>query len=102
MKATNLITPGMTGTAPLKHISSLKGITCCLSKYFLAFFLTVFLLTIVAPADASTRSSNNKHSGCRLKKVTHTYPVILTGKNKSLVFNKNQKKSRERSFSFPV
>lgn len=94
MKAINSITPEET-----KSVLTNKG---RLSRFFIALFVLVIMLAIAAPVNASTGSSKTKHSGCRLKKVTRTYPVILTGKNRSMVYNKNQKKARERNFSFPV
>jgi hypothetical protein len=102
MKAFNCITPEETGTASLKHNKSIKGICCRLSKYLISFFLAIFLLLIVVPADASTGSGKNKKSGCRFKRTTFSYPVIIIGKNKSMVYNKNLKKSKERNYSFPV
>ncbi len=102
MKTLNCITPEETGTASLKHNKSMEGKCCRLSKYLISFFLAIFMLMIVVPADASTGPGKNKKPGCRLKRTTFSYPVIITGKNKSMVYNKNLKKSKERNYSFPV
>jgi hypothetical protein len=101
MKAINFITPEKTGTASLKQNKSIKCISCRMSKYLISFFLAIFLLTIVVPVDASTGSGKNKKSGCRVKRTTFSYPVIIS-KNKPMVYNKNLKKTKVRNYSFPV
>jgi len=98
MKAINNPTKE-TGTVLLKHRKSIKGLYCWLSKHFIAILLAVFLLLIVEPADASTGSGKNKNSGCRFKQTSFSYPVIKANKKSSL---HNQKKSRDRKYSFPV
>lgn len=98
MKAINNPTKE-TGTVLLKHGKSVKGLYCWLSKHFIAILLAVFLLLIVEPADASTGSGKNKNSGCRFKQTSFSYPVIKANKKSSL---HNQKKSRDRKYSFPV
>ena len=88
-----------TGAVLPKHRKSVKGLYCWLSRHCIAILLAVFLLLIVEPADASTGSGNNKNSGCRFKQTSFTYPVIKANKKSSL---HNQKKSRDRKYSFPV
>lgn len=102
MKAIYSIPGGETGTELLKHRKSVKGLYCWLSKHCLTIFLTIFLLVIVSPVDASTGSEKNKKSGCRFKQTSFSYPVIFKVNKKSSVNNKNIKKSRDRNYSFPV
>jgi hypothetical protein len=101
MKAINNIPSGETEKALVEHRKSIKGLYYWLSKVFTTIFLSIFLFMIVAPADASTGSSNNKKSACRSRQTSFSYPVIKTNKKDSL-HNKNQKRSRERNYSFPV
>ena len=100
MKAINSPTKE-TGTVLLKHKKSIKGLYCWLSKHCITILLAVFLLLIVEPADASTGSGKNKNNGCRFKQTSFSYPVIKANKKSSL-HNQNQKKSRDRKYSFPV
>jgi hypothetical protein len=102
MKAFNSITSGEAGTVVIKHRKSIKGLYCWLSKHCITMFLAIFLLLIVAPVDASTGSGKNKKSGCRFKQASFSYPVIFKVNKKSSVNNKNQKKSRDRNYSFPI
>ena len=90
-----------TGAVLLRHRKSIKGLYCWLSKHCIAILLAVFLLLIVEPADASTGSGNNKNNRCRFKQTSFSYPVIKANKKSSL-HNQNQKKSRDRKYSFPV
>ena len=100
MKAFNSIPSGETRKV-LKHRNSIKSLHFWLSKVFTTIFLSIFLFMIVAPADASTGSCKNKKSACRSKQSSFSYPVIKINKKSSL-YNKNQKKSRDRNYSFPV
>jgi len=101
MKAFNSISSGKTEKALIEQRKSIKGLYCWLSKVCITIFLSIFLFIIVAPANASTGSSKNRKSECRSKQTSFSYPVIQTNKKSSL-YNKNQKKSRSRNFSFPV
>jgi hypothetical protein len=102
MKANNNIHSGETGTVSLKHRKSVKSLYRWLSRHCMTIFLTIFLLAIVSPVNASTGSEKNKKSGCRFKQTSYSYPVIFKADKKSSVNNRNIKKSRNRSFSFPV
>lgn len=102
MKTYNDIPSEETKTASLKYRKYINKIICRWSMYFITYFLTIFLLMSVSPANASTCSAKNKKSICRAKWTSFSYPVILTGKNKAMVSNKNHKKSRARNYSFPV
>jgi len=96
-----------TGTVLLKHRKSIKGLYCWLSKHCITVLLTIFLLVIAAPVDASTgsaknNSGNNRKSMCSAKKTSFTYPVIIKAKKKTPVNNKNHSKPKKRHYSFPV
>jgi hypothetical protein len=101
MKAINSNHSRETGTVLVEHRKSIKGLYCWLSKHCITILLAVFLLLIVEPADASTGSGKNKNNGCRFKQTSFSYPVIKANKKSSL-HNQNQKKSRDRKYSFPV
>ena len=103
MKAIFRITPDETGTVSQKHRNSIQGFYCLFSKFCNTLFLAIILLLIVAPLEASTGSGKNKKSsGCRYKKTSVSYPVIIKANKKFSVYNKNHKKSRDRNFSFPI
>jgi len=101
MKAINIIPSGKTEKALIERSKSIKGLYSWLFKVCITIFLSIFLFMIVAPADASTGSGKNKKSTCRSKQTSFSYPVIKTNKKDSL-YNKNQKRSRDRNYSFPV
>ncbi len=60
------------------------------------------MFAIAVPAKASAGTTRDKKSSCKIKKITRSYPVIITAKKKSMVYNKNHKKSQKKNFSFPV
>jgi hypothetical protein len=101
MKAINSISSREAETV-LKHRKSIKGLYCWLSEHGITIFLSIFLLMIVAPVDASAGSCKNKKCGCRLKQTSFSYSVVVKANKKSSVYNKNLKKSRVRNYSFPV
>lgn len=102
MKAFYKIPSRETGTGLLKHRKSNKGLYCWLPKHCITIFLAIFLIMIVAPVNASTGSGKNKKCGCRFKQTSFSFPVIIKANNKSSVYNKNLRKSRDRNYSFPV
>jgi len=102
MKTVKNLTPVETGTVLLNNRKPVDGLYSWLFKHCITVFLTIFLLMIVAPADASTGSVKSKKGGCRFKQTSFSYPVILKANKKSPVYNKNQKKSRDRNYSFPI
>jgi hypothetical protein len=101
MKAFNNNPSKETGTVSLKQHKSNNGLYCWLSRLGLTMFLVVFMLMIVAPVEASTGCGEKRKCGCRFKKTSFSFPVIKVNK-KSPMYNKNQKKSRDRNYSFPV
>jgi hypothetical protein len=102
MKAIKSITSRDKGTILLKHRKSIKGLCCGLSRHLITIFLAIFLLMIVAPVDASTGSGKNKNCGCRFKKTSFSYPVIIKANKKSSVYHKDINKSKKINHSFPV
>jgi len=100
MKAINKTTSAEKRTV-LTHKNSNNSLYCWLSKLCTTLILSIFLFVIVAPAEASTGSCKNKKCECRSRKTSFSYPVIKSNK-KSTLYNKNQKKSRDRNYSFPV
>jgi hypothetical protein len=102
MKPINNIPANETGTVLQEHPNTIKGIYCWLSRYCIAMFLAIFLLMIVAPAEASTGSGKTRKTACRFKQTTFSYPVIIKANKKASVHNKNPKKSKTRNYSFPV
>ena len=103
MKAQNNIYSEETKTALPDYRRSIKKIICRWSRYFIAIIFMIFLLMSFSPVNASPGPGKSKKSAtCRARRTSHTYPVILTGKNKSKGSKKNHKKSRTRNYSFPV
>ena len=102
MKAFYSITSGETGTVLRNLRKSNKGLYCWVSRHCITVFLTIFLLIIVAPADASTGSGKNNKGGCRFKQTSFSYPVIIKANKKSSGHNKDINKSKKRHYSFPV
>jgi hypothetical protein len=101
MKAINCIPSVETEKISPEQSKSIKRLYCWLSKVSTTILLSIFLVMIVAPADASTGSGKNRKSECRSKQTSFSFPVIRTNKKASL-YNKDHKKSRSRNYSFPV
>ena len=101
MKAIYRIPKGETGTALPGQIELFKGLYRWLFRHCITISFALFLLMIVAPANASG-SEKTKKSGCRFKQTSFSYPVIIRANKKSMANNKNFKKSKKRNFSFPV
>lgn len=82
-----------------------KGLRFLMVKHLITAILSVVLLMMVVPADASTGSvSNGRKSTCRTKQTSSSYIVIIKKKNNPMIYasKKHSKKSRTRNYSFPL
>lgn len=63
-------------------------------KHLITIMLTIFLLMMVTPLNASPGSDLRKKSGCRAKQMSFSYPVIM--KKHNPVLNKKHYKQQNR------
>lgn len=83
----------------------LKGLRFLIIKNLITAILSVVLLMLVVPAEASTGSvSNGRKSTCRARQTSSSYIVIVKKKNNPMVYasKKHSKKSKVRNYSFPL
>jgi hypothetical protein len=81
-----------------------RGLRYLMVKNLITAILSVVLLMMVAPADASTGSVSNRKSTCRAKQTSSSYIVVVKKKNNPMVYasKKHSKKFRARNYSFPL
>ncbi len=88
-----------------EHGRYFKGLRFLMIKHLVTAILSMVLLMMVVPADASTGSvGNGRKSTCRARQTSSSYIVIVKKKNNPMVSasKKHSKKSKVRNYSFPL
>ena len=85
----------------LVHRYSFKGQLHRIVKHLITVLMLIFLLMIVAPANAAD-SGKDKNSKCRARTTGFSYPVITKKKNKPVSYKRHKKLSRAKRMPFLV
>ncbi len=79
-----------------------EGLRFWTSRHLIVIFMTLFMIMIVAPLNASTGPDKPRGSSCRHKQYT-SYSIFVTKKKDPVIHTKKSlKKSKLRKHSFPV
>jgi len=100
-KSLNIIQPEPIKASLICRNSS-KIIPNRIVKHLVTVLMVIFLLMIIAPANAATDSGKGKNSKCRARQTVYSYPIITKKKKKPVSYKKHRKLSRSKRMPFLV
>jgi hypothetical protein len=102
MKKSLIIIPPETVKLSLVYRNSSKRELPGIIKHLGTVLMVIFLLMIIAPANAATDSGKGKNSKCRASQTIYSYPIVTKKKNKRMSYKKHRKISRAKRMPFLV